>query len=235
MASIFNKVKGTFRVIKGETTLYYPGCMTKYGLLPILNKYKSLLSDLGIDFRIIDEIDCCGSPLLNGGYTKDFEEIKEKNIKILNKHGITKVITNCPHCFHIFKNYYFINVEHISQTIEAHKHKINYHAHQEIAYHDPCLLARNNNVTKEPRAILRQAGFKIIEPVKSRQRTFCCGAGGGLKQNSPKIADALAKERLKQLGAKKVVVSCPYCYAHLSENCEGKKKIIELSEALVEE
>ena len=220
--------------LKGENVLYYPGCMTKYYLIDFFNNYKALLSDLGVDFRVINELKCCGSPLLNAGHIDDFKEVKEKNLKILEKNNITKIITNCPHCYNVFKKYYGIKIEHITQTLAANKHKLTAENNEEIAYHDPCLLARKNNVIKEPRAILKQTGFKLIEPFRAKERTFCCGAGGGVKQNSPKIANKIAKERLKQLGSKKIIVSCPYCYAHLKENTDNKKKIIELSETLVE-
>lgn len=233
MTGFLDKLKGSISGIKG-TTLYYPGCLTRYSLKPVLAKYKALLSDLGVDYKIIDEFPCCGAPLLNAGYAKDFSEIKDKNLALLKKHKITKIITNCPHCYDIFKNQYFLPVEHISQTLEAHKHKLAHHGHEEVAYHDPCLLARKNNVVKEPRLLLKQIGFKIIEPSRSREKTFCCGAGGGLKQNSPILANQLAKERLQQLGSKKIIVSCPYCYLHLGENTD-KKKVLELSQVLVED
>ena len=208
--------------------------MTKYYLLPFFNNYKSLLSDLGIDFKIINELNCCGSPLLNAGYKNDFEDIKKKNLKILKKHSINKIITNCPHCYNVFKKYYGIRVEHITQTIENNKHKITAENNQEITYHDPCLLAIKNKIVREPRKILKQTGFKLIEPFRSKEETFCCGAGGGVKQNSPKIASKIARERLKQLKTKRIVVSCPYCYVHLKENADNKKKIIEISETLIE-
>lgn len=233
MTGFFDKLKGSISGLKGKT-LYYPGCLTRYALEPVITKYKALLSDLGVDYKTIDELACCGAPLLNAGYAKDFAEIKSKNLELFKKHGITKVITNCPHCYDIFKNQYFIQVEHISQTLELHKHKLSHRGHEEVAYHDPCLLARKNGVIKEPRMLLKHIGLKVIEPVRCREKTFCCGAGGGLKQNSPALASHLAKERLSQLGAKKIIVSCPYCYLHLREN-SAKKKILELSQVLVED
>jgi Fe-S oxidoreductase len=183
---------------------------------------------------MLDELACCGSPLLNAGYTKDFEEVKNKNLNLLKKHGITKIITNCPHCYQIFKTQYGIAVEHITQTLASQKHKVPYKNREEVVYHDPCLLARQNNITQEPRALIRQTGFKIIEPLRTKEKTFCCGAGGGVKQNYPELANKIAKERLKQLGSKKIIVSCPYCYAHLSENADNKKNILEISEVILQ-
>jgi Fe-S oxidoreductase len=233
-ANLFKEIKNSFSKISGEKILYYPGCMTLYNLTHVLNNYKALLSDFGIGFIMIDELGCCGAPLLNAGYTQDFEEVKKKNLALLKSYGISKVITNCPHCFNAFKKHYHIRVEHITQLFALHKHKIAYKYKEEIAYHDPCLLVKQNDLINEPRALIRQAGFKIIEPIRTKEKTFCCGAGGGVKQNYPELANNIAKERLRQLGQQKVIVSCPYCYAHLNENADAKKKIVELSEALFE-
>lgn len=65
-----------------------------------------------------------------------------------------------------------------------------------VSYHDPCNLARAGGLTEEPREILRQvvADFREMSPETTRQRTFCCGAGGGM------LADELLELRLK--GAK---------------------------------
>ena len=233
-----DKVKTAFSIVAGERVLYYPGCMTKHHLPGVLNNYKSLFSDLGIDYTVMNELDCCGSPLLNAGYAQDFKEIRDKNLRLLRKRGITKIITNCPHCFDVFKNKYDlkgITVEHAAQTLEANKRKLVAENNEEIAYHDPCLLARTNNISKEPRTVLKHTGFTLIEPLKNKEKTFCCGAGGGIKQNSPKIANKIAKERLSQLHSEKVIVACPYCYAHFCENASNKKKIVEISETLVED
>jgi heterodisulfide reductase subunit D len=233
--NIFSTIKSSVSGVRGEKTLYYPGCMTRHYLTSFFNNYKALLTDFGINFVLIDELNCCGSPLLNAGYADDFEQIKNKNIDVLKRHGIVKIITNCPHCYVVLKEHYGLNVEHITQTLASHKHKVAYKNREEVSYHDPCLLARRNNLVNEPRALIRQTGFKIIEPLKTKEKTFCCGAGGGIKQNYPELARRIAKERLKQLGSKKVIASCPYCYAHLKESVENKKNIIELSQVLLEQ
>lgn len=233
-ADVFQSIKRRISRAIGEKTLYYPGCITLNCLPNMFNDYKALLSDIGIHFVIIDEFVCCGAPLLNAGYIADFEEIMKKNIEILKKNQISKIITNCPHCYDVFKSRYGLSVEHITQTLVAHKQKIVFKKKEEVSYHDPCLLARKHAIVDEPRILIRQTGLKLIEPAKNKEKTFCCGAGCGVKQNFPEIANKLAKERLKQLGSKKIITSCPYCYMHLQENCENKKSIVELSQALID-
>jgi heterodisulfide reductase subunit D len=234
MTNLLSAIKSKISGIAGGKTLYYPGCMTAYGLPDLFKNYKAILSDFGINFIVLEELSCCGSPLLNAGFVQDFEEVKLKNLEILRKNSITKIITNCPHCLQAFRKRYGIEAEHITQTLAAQKHKVIFKHKEEVAFHDSCILARQYNLVSEPRALIRQAGFKPIEPARSKEKTFCCGAGGGVKQNYPELANKLAKERLQQLGAKKIVVSCPYCYAHLKENTENKKCILEIGELLVE-
>ena len=232
--NLFHTIRSKISDLAGGRVLYYPGCMTATALPNLLSNYKALLSDFGIDFVMINELSCCGSPLLNAGYVQDFEEIKKKNLEILHRQGISKIITNCPHCYVIFKKHYGFETEHITQTFASHKHKVSYKNREEVVYHDPCLLARENNVIAEPRELIRQTGFKIVEPARTKEKTFCCGAGSGVKQNFSELSNRIAKERLRQLGAKKVIVSCPYCYAHFQENAENKKSIVEISETLLE-
>jgi Fe-S oxidoreductase len=67
---------------------------------------------------------------------------------------------------------------------------------QVVTYHDPCNLARAGGLTEEPREILRAVvnDFREMSPNTTRQRTFCCGGGGGM------LADELMDVRMK--GAK---------------------------------
>ena len=46
-----------------------------------------------------------------------FDMLIEKNKKVFAEHGIKKIVTNCPGCFHIFGKYYGIEAEHISVLI----------------------------------------------------------------------------------------------------------------------
>lgn len=232
--AFFDLMRNAKSVVKKDNVLYYPGCMTKYYHPKIFSNYKSLFSDSGVNFRLIDELVCCGSPLLSAGYEDDFEDVKKKNLAILKQNGITKIITNCPHCYLVFKNRYGFKTEHVSQTLMLHMHKIKSGSREEISYQDPCLLVRGDAVAAdESRAILKKANLSIIESTLSKEKTFCCGAGGGLKQVSPSLAAKIGTLRLSQFRTSKVAVSCPYCYAHLKECAAGSSKdIIELSEII---
>jgi Fe-S oxidoreductase len=221
--------------------LYYPGCLTNFYLKDIKNSYKKILEKI-CDIIELPDMNCCGSPVLNAGYEKDFEELKRKNIETLKKHKVKEIITNCPACFYTFKKVYEIEkegikIEHatkkIWEAIKNGKLKIKNKLEGKITYHDPCYLGRYSNIYDEPREILKAIGFEIVEMEFSRENSFCCGGGGGLQANFTKISSEISKERIKQAlntGAKILVTACPQCYLVLKRACFGGIEVHEISE-----
>lgn len=216
-------------------TLFYPGCMTKYVLKDLEKNYMELLRRLGIDFIMLKDLEfCCGSPVLNAGFPEDFNNLIDKNLESFKRHGVSRIITNCPGCYNILSKHYNLKVEHISQTIWKNIEKLKLQSFNEkITYHDPCHLGRHSNIYDEPRYILRALDFEIVESKRTRENTLCCGAGGGLRNNAPKMASKIAKLRFKDVPARKLITCCPMCYYHLKENAPDNIEVLELSQVLV--
>jgi Fe-S oxidoreductase len=226
-----------FEKILGGNILYYPGCLTKFVAKDLKEKYEKILRKIGIDFIELSELEkCCGSPALKAGYLEDFKKLAEENLKIFKEHSVKKIITNCPACFMILKKEYKnilgekwdIEVEHITQTINSklkiQNSEIKIQKSEKITYHDPCHLGRQMGVYKEPREVIKKLGYEILEMELSKNESFCCGAGGGVKSNEPKLANKIAKDRIEQ--AKKtqteiLTTACPLCYLHLKENAKN--------------
>lgn len=220
-------------IVDPGNTLYFSGCLTHFTLPYIENKYKKILNNLNIDYITIPKFYCCGSPVINAGYIEDFEKLKNKQIELFKSYGIKKIITNCPSCAYMFNSNFSNTVKayHITQILAKNLSKINrIHNNKEITYHDPCHLGRKSQITEEPRIILETLGFKVIDFQNSKENTSCCGAGGGLKTNNPKLSNSIAKDLLKQVKTKQLVTTCPMCYKHFTENAPKNLKIIELSE-----
>jgi len=236
-----------FEKILGGNTLYYPGCLTKFVAKDLKEKYEKILRKIGIDFIELSELEkCCGSPALKAGYLEDFKKLAEENLKIFKEHSVKKIISNCPACAMTFKIEYSkvlgkkwdIEVEHISETINSKlKSQNSKLKNEKVTFHDPCHLGRGLGIFNEPREIIKKLGYEISEMELSKNESFCCGAGGGVKSNEPELANKIGKDRIEQAkktGTKILCTNCPLCYLHLKENAKEieVKELIELFEDL---
>ena len=82
-----------------------------------------------------------------------------------------------------------------------------------IVFHDPCYLGRYRNVYNEPRIVASLAG-NLIEAPRNRERSFCCGAGGGLAFLGEETGERVSHNRVQELvatGARTIATACPFC------------------------
>lgn len=220
----------------GGNTLYYPGCLTKSFLPGIQSNYEELLRRAGIDFIVLDA-PCCGSPVHNAGYEKDFAELAQKNKQMFAEYSVKKIITNCPACYGVLGSM-GIAAEHavitIKNALERGKLKAS-GRRGTITYHDPCHLGRYAGIYEEPRAVLRMLGYEVREMRCNRERSLCCGGGGGLRSNCEALSNAIAKQRLAEAAsvADTLVTACPMCYAHFRQNATNMR-VLEFSEVVLD-
>lgn len=92
-----------------------------------------------------------------------------------------------------------------------------------VTYHDPCNVARAAGYFEPPRRILQAVcnQFTEMHPDTIREKTYCCGAGGGL------LADELMEVRMaggkpraeacRAAGANYLATICAICKANLPE------------------
>ncbi|MDP2946991.1 MAG: (Fe-S)-binding protein [Nanoarchaeota archaeon] len=210
-----------------SNTLYYPGCLTKGILKQEFENYKTIFNKLGIDYIMLpnDEV-CCGLPVLNAGYKKDARKLAEKNFETFKKFNVKKIITNCPSCYHTFKEIYpqlirnwNIETEHATVAIfnEIKKRGIKIKEKEFVSYHDPCHLGRYSKIYEQPRKVIEALGGKILEMKYNRENALCCGGGGGIRANFPDIAKNIAKKRVENLSGHvvKIISPCALCYLNL--------------------
>jgi len=66
-----------------------------------------------------------------------------------------------------------------------------------------------------PREILRSVpGVELVEMERIREYSWCCGAGGGVREAYPEFSNWTATERImeaKSTGAEALVSACPWC------------------------
>ncbi|MGI6284765.1 putative iron-sulfur-binding oxidoreductase FadF [Moorella humiferrea] len=88
-----------------------------------------------------------------------------------------------------------------------------------VTYHDPCNLARAGDLIEEPREVLRAVVVDFREMIPNREKSFCCGGGGGLLMDE--ILDVRVKlgkakaEAVRETGAAVLCAPCAICKAQL--------------------
>jgi Fe-S oxidoreductase len=92
-------------------------------------------------------------------------------------------------------------------------------------------------VYEAPRNILKAiTGLKLIEMERSREYSWCCGAGGGVKEAYPDFSNWAAAERIEEArstGAEALVTACPGCERNFIDalSTDGQKfKVYDLME-----
>ena len=95
---------------------------------------------------------------------------------------------------------------------------------EKIVFHDPCYLGRYRTVYDQPREVASLAG-ELVEAPRHRERSFCCGAGGGLSFLGEETGERVSHVRAAELvatGATTVGTACPFCNSMFRDAFDAK-------------
>ncbi|MDP6825398.1 MAG: (Fe-S)-binding protein, partial [Dehalococcoidales bacterium] len=213
-----------------------------------------ILKLAGVNFGILGmEETCCGDPARRLGNEYLFQLQAQGNITLLKHYGIKKIVTGCPHCYNTLKHEYppfggdFEVVHHtkvIADLMREGKLSAIKSSHGIITYHDPCYLGRYNYTYDLPRQILhRMPGTNLVEMAQNRERSFCCGAGGGHlwleEQKQGQRINEIRTEQVMALNASVVATACPYCQQMFEDGIKSKEmetslKAMDIAELIAE-
>jgi len=226
---------------------YFIGCTSAYRRPEIANAAINILKTLNIDFTLIKEERCCGSPILRLGFPETAKEFAQHNVSAIESMRVSKVVFTCPGCYRAFKkDYPEIDVDvpfevyHISEfLIEQIDEKDLTQVNHEIVvtYHDPCHLGRHLGIFDPPRKLLEKIGYKIKEMSWNRESSKCCGAGGGLLHINKEVSKDIARKRIEEAletEAKILATTCPFCKTQFDNIANGKIVVKDITELLLE-
>lgn len=198
-----------------------------------------ILQKAGVNFRILGKNElCCGDPVRRLGEEELFLDLAKKNLKTFKEHNVHKIITLCPHCFNTLKNEYpkiahdyysefkvFHSSEYVMELINKKLIKPVLPLSKSITIHDPCYLGRGNNIYEPLRDIINNVpGAGLTELERSREKAFCCGAGGGrmwLHERLGKRLNVIRSEEIVERNADVVCTACPYCQTMIIDGING--------------
>ncbi len=208
----------------------------------MLKNIASSILKTGLEFGYLYEDEMYSGVLLYDiGMDELFRRHAEKVYEKLMEYGVKNIITIDPHTTYIMAEVYpqFIdgyNIEVINylSIISEHKQGNEQKTNEEIVIHDPCLYARGLNIIEEPRLILGDLGYIVLEPRESREATYCCG--GPIESIYPKLSHEIAKRRISQLKkySYKILTLCPICYINLLGASEEDRElsILDISQLI---
>lgn len=236
--------------------LLWIGCAGAYD-----ERYKKVIRSLirvlhmaEVDFAVLgDEESCTGDPARRAGNEFLFQMQALSNIQVLNNYQINRIITPCPHCFHIIKNEYpalggHYEVIHHTQLLTTLINdrrlpdpKTDNEKSRRVTYHDSCYLGRSNNIYDDPRQVIHWLQDELREMERKRENGLCCGAGGAQMFKDAEPGDReINMERTEEAldtSPEVIATACPFCLTMMSDgvkeqNRDENVQVIDIVELL---
>ena len=225
--------------------LFWVGCSGSFDARyqKVSKAFAALMQKANVDFRILGvEEQCNGDTARRLGNEYLAQMMMQANVETLNGYGVKKIVTGCPHCFNSLKNEYpqfggnfevLHHTELISQLLNEGKLKLkDESAKTKITYHDSCYLGRYNGVYDSPRDPLKKInGAELIEMERSKDKGFCCGAGGGrmfLEEVEGTRINVNRAEEAVKTNADTVASACPFCMTIMADGIKTLDKAEEV-------
>ncbi|MBI5383924.1 MAG: (Fe-S)-binding protein [Verrucomicrobia bacterium] len=233
----------------GDYASYDPRCVD------ITAKTAKVFAQAGLDFGLLYEAERnAGNDVRRIGEEGLFEMLKEKNQQAFAKAQFKQIVTTDPHTYNTLKNEYSWNgngvaVKHytevLDEQIQAGKLPLKKKLTGRVTYHDPCYLGRYNGVYDAPRRILQALGAEVVEMPRHRDKSYCCGAGGGRiwMEDAEKVKERPSESRIREAVALEnvptFVVACPKDIAMFRDAIkttgnEGKIVVKDIAELIAE-
>ncbi|MTJ05009.1 MAG: glycolate oxidase subunit GlcF [Sediminimonas qiaohouensis] len=177
-----------------------------------------LLTRLGCDVVVAKGAGCCGALTHHMGKTDESHATAAKNIRAwaaeMDGDGLDAIVVNTSGCGTTVKDYghMFRNdplaedaarvsarAMDVSELLEQLEIPEGTPQDMTIAYHAACSLQHGQQIKSTPKALLKRAGFKVVEPADSH---LCCGSAGTYNLMQPTISKQLKDRKVRTLEAK---------------------------------
>ena len=243
------------KVVSGELPedveyLFWVGCAGAYEerAKKTTKAVAELLHMAGVNFAVLGKRETCtGDPARRSGNEFLYQILSQENIQTFNEtfggrpKGKKKVVVTCPHCFTtIGRDYaqsgFELEMLHHTQLLntlikEGRLKPSPHKSDKKLTYHDPCYLGRHNQIYAPPRELLEASGCDVEEMPRNKERSFCCGGGGGRMWMEEKIGTRINLNRVDEAidtGAEEVAVACPFCRVMVGDGMVARQSDVEV-------
>jgi glycolate oxidase iron-sulfur subunit len=172
-----------------------------------------LLNRLGIEVVVADGAGCCGALTHHLGIEDAAHESAKANIAAWHREiaggGLDAIVITTSGCGTVIKDYGHIfrndpDWKDRAQAVSARALDISEYlarlgplpvlhgARPRLAYHAACSLQHGQNVTGEPKELLREAGFEVVEIPEGH---LCCGSAGTYNMLQPDLSAKLRERK----------------------------------------
>jgi Fe-S oxidoreductase len=198
------------------------GCMGAYDPQgrEIVTALARVMRHAGVTFGVLRKEKCTGDPARRLGNDLAFTQVAENNIEAIQAANVKKMVSICPHCVRTISTDWreagaTFEIEHHSELLARIGDRLPAAdgEKERVVYHDPCYLGRYREKYEEPRAVIGRTS-EVVEPGRTRDRSFCCGAGGGqmfLGEEKGTRVNVARVEELVATGAPVIGTACPFC------------------------
>lgn len=203
----------------------------------VAKAFVKILNEAGVSFGILGANEgSTGETVRRAGNEMLFQELAGQLVETLNECEVKKIVTCDPHAFNSLKNEYpefggdYEVIHHtqlIDQLLQEGKIKVSADF-ERVIYHEPCYLGRHNNEYEAPRSII--AKLTKDEPLEfdmNREKSMCCGAGGGRMWMEETIGKRINITRVDQAlekDPKIIATGCPYCTIMMTDGVAHHEK-----------
>ena len=223
--------------------LFWVGCAGSYDRRSrkVTVAMVNILRAAGVRFAILGKGECCtGDPARRMGDEFTYTELAGANIETLSAASFERILTTCPHCFNTIRNEYpelggdyevVHHAEYIEELLSSGRLELAEGEAVKGSFHDPCYLARQNDVVEAPRAVLSSAGLDVVEPAQSGKSGFCCGAGGGRMWMEEDTGERINSERwdqMRETDPETVAVGCPFCMTMMTDARDAAESPVDV-------
>ncbi len=229
--------------------LFWVGCAGAYDerAKKTTKAVAELLYMAGVNFAVLGKKETCtGDPARRAGNEFLYQILAAENIETFKEvfegrtKGTKKVVVTCPHCFTTIGRDYaqsgfelemLHHTQLLNQLVREKKLLPIKMSHTAMTYHDPCYLGRHNEIYQPPREILEATGAEITEMPRNKERSFCCGAGGGRMWMEEKLGTQINLNRVDEAiatGVTELAVACPFCRVMTSDGMTARASEVEV-------